>query len=175
MSNPPEQTGKPESVLQTVDAQALALAGKLVREARFAALATLEPDSAHPLVTRVALAGTPEGPPLLLLSGLAAHTQALLADSRCSLLCGEPGGGEPLTYPRITLIGHAQRIERKSPQHPALRQRYLERHPKAALYVDFGDFGFWLVDCERASLNAGFGRAYALSRAQIAAALVAGN
>lgn len=155
---------KPDSVLQPVDDKSREVAARLVREARFAALATLEPGSGHPQVTRVALTVTEQGEPLLLLSGLAAHTQALAVDARCSLLCGEPGGGEPLTYPRITLIGRALRVSRDDPEHALLRERYLRAHPKAALYVDFGDFGFWRISCERASLNAGFGRAYALRR-----------
>jgi putative heme iron utilization protein len=44
-----------------------------------------------------------------------------------------------------------------------IRSRYLMRHPKSALYADFADFAFWMIEPERASLNGGFGKAYALT------------
>src|SRR3546814_16102004 len=48
-----------------------------------------------------------------------------------------------------------------------LKRRYLARHPKAALYVDFPDFSFWRLEIARASLNGGFGRAYAMTPADV--------
>ena len=42
-------------------------------------------------------------------------------------------------------------------------RRYLNRHPKAKLYVGFGDFAFFRLAVERASLNGGFGKAYHLA------------
>src|SRR3546814_17513188 len=48
-----------------------------------------------------------------------------------------------------------------------LKRRYLARHPKAALYVDFPDFSFWRLEIARASLNRGFGRAYAMTPADV--------
>ncbi len=55
-----------------------------------------------------------------------------------------------------------------------LRRRYLAHHPKAALYVDFADFAFWRFNVSRASLNGGFGKAYALTASDLATAM-AGN
>jgi heme iron utilization protein len=162
---------EPRSVLQTVDDTARALCARLVREARFAALATLEPVSGYPQATRVVLTIDERGDALLLLSQLSAHTQALMRDARCSLLCGEPGNGEPLTYPRITLIGVARPIARNSAEHETAKSLYLAAHPKAALYADFGDFGFWRVVFARANLNAGFGRAYELSKEDLETSL----
>ena len=46
--------------------------------------------------------------------------------------------------------------------HAQARARWLARHPKAQLYIDFGDFSLWQVQTERALLNAGFGRAWQL-------------
>src|SRR3546814_8069469 len=43
----------------------------------------------------------------------------------------------------------------------------LFRSPKAALYVDFPDFSFWRLEIARASLNGGFGRAYAMTPADV--------
>jgi len=62
----------------------------------------------------------------------------------------------------VTAIGVARRLERDSDAGGIARERYLSLHPKAALYADFADFAFWRLDVLRASLNAGFGRAYAL-------------
>ncbi len=151
---------EPKSLRQVVDAKARSLCYRLMHEATFAALATLEPTSGHPQATRVVLTIDPQGDALLLLSQLSAHTQALMHDSRCSLLCGEPGAGDPLTYPRITLIGQAHQLLRDSAEHESAKALYLTAHPKSALYADFGDFAFWRVSFIRANLNAGFGRAY---------------
>jgi hypothetical protein len=147
---------------QTVDDDARARARGLIEGAAYGALGTLEPGSGHPLATRVAVATDASGTPLLLMSTLSAHTQSLLADARCSLLLGEPGAGDPLAHPRITLIGRATPLTRDSAEHAQARARWLARHPKAQLYIDFGDFSLWQLQAERALLNAGFGRAWQL-------------
>jgi putative heme iron utilization protein len=153
-----------------VDEEARTLARQLLRSARYGALATLDPASGHPLASRVALATDVDGTPLILISALSAHTGALRADPRCSLLCGEPGRGDPLAHPRITLVARARRIDRADEAaHNSVRRRYLARQPKAKLYADFGDFAFWRLEVERASLNGGFGRAYELTAADMLA------
>ena len=154
---------KKTDVLRAVDDEARRLAKELVRTARYAALAALEPGTGHPLSSRVALATDLDGTPVILTSTLSGHTAAILADPRCSLLCGEPGKGDPLAHARITLFTKAVRIERGSSDHARLRRRYLARHPKAELYVDFGDFSFFLLEIVKASLNGGFGKAYELA------------
>lgn len=161
-------TREERNLLQPVDDAARVLARRLVRSARFAAVSVLEPGSGHPLVSRTAVAADVDGAPVMLMSQLSAHTGALQADPRCSLLLGEPGRGDPLAHPRITVIGVARRVERDEAErgvgaHPRIRRRYLARHPKAALYVDFADFAFYKIAVERASLNGGFGRAYSLA------------
>jgi len=164
---------KPETKKDTllpVDAEARRLARGLLRTARHGALATLDPESGDPLATRTALATDMDGAPVFLTSTLSAHTQALLADPRCSLLLGEPGKGDPLAHPRITVTGRAERIvaeESDAETRARLRRRYLARHPKAELYVDFPDFSFWRLAVARASLNGGFGRAFAMSPADV--------
>lgn len=150
--------------LQPVDDGARERARLLMEGARFGALAVLEPGSGHPLASRVALATDVDGTPVILISSLSAHTRALMADPRCSLLCGEPGRGDPLAHPRLTLVAQARRIERADEaDHRRVRSRYLARQPKAKLYADFGDFAFWRLEVVRASLNAGFGRAFELA------------
>lgn len=158
---------KPQKdTLLPVDAAARRQARGLLRPARHGALATLDPADGTPLATRTGLACDIDGAPVFLTSTLSAHTQALLADPRCSLLLGEPGKGDPLAHPRITVTGRAERIGtegRDGETRARLRRRYLARHPKAELYVDFPDFSFWRLDVARASLNGGFGRAYAMT------------
>jgi len=163
MSESRETTAKKKDPLLPVDDDARRLARDLLRRARQGALATLDPADGMPLATRTALATDMDGAPVFLTSTLSAHTQALLADARCSLLLGEPGKGDPLAHPRLTVSGTARGIAAEDPARARLKRRYLARHPKAELYVDFADFGFWRLESRRASLNGGFGRAYAMT------------
>ena len=163
----PKSPDKKKDPLLPVDAAARRLARDLLRRARHGALATLDPQSGDPLATRTGLAPDIDGAPVFLTSTLSAHTQALLADPRCSLLVGEPGKGDPLAHPRLTVTGRAERVAPDAPLRAGLKRRYLARHPKAELYVDFGDFSFWRFEVARASLNGGFGRAYAMTAADV--------
>lgn len=152
---------RPKSVIRETDADAIRLAKTLIRTARFGALAALDPADEWPLVSRVGVATAVDGTPLILVSALSAHTQALVKDARCSLLLGEPSKGDPLAYPRISLVCRADRQPRDDDAES--RGRYLTRHPKAKLYAELGDFSFFRLEFVRASLNGGFGRAYQLS------------
>lgn len=153
------------SPMRPIDDEARALARFLMETASFAALAHLDPETGHPLVTRVGLAMHNQVP-IILISQLSAHTAALEADPRCSLLIGEPGKGDPLAHPRMTLVGQAQKVIDQDSR-TALRTVYLRKHPKAALYVDFADFSFWHIMPQRAALNGGFGKAYALEASDL--------
>lgn len=155
-----DSTEKKKDVLQPVDADARRLAKGLLRQARYASLATLDPIDGSPAASRVSLATAMSGDPVFLISRLSGHFTNLDADQRCSLLVGEPGKGDPLAHPRMTLIGRATKLA-DGPERDRVKARYLMRHPKAALYVDFPDFAFWRLSIDRVSLNGGFGRAYA--------------
>ncbi|HHZ08060.1 MAG TPA: HugZ family protein [Rhizobiales bacterium] len=156
-----------KDVIRETDAEAIRLARTLVRSARYGALAVLDPADGSPLASRVAVATDLDGTPLILVSALSGHTAGLLADPRCSLLLGEPGKGDPLAHPRISVSCRASRLERGSPEQARVERRYLNRHPKARLYVGFPDFAFFRLDPQKASLNGGFGKAYALTRADL--------
>jgi len=156
-----------KDVIRETDAAAVRQARTLVRSARFGALAVLEPETGIPLASRVGVATDLDGTPLILISMLSAHTGALLADPRCSLLLGEPGKGDALAHPRITLVCSAVRLERGTADHARAERRYLNRNPKAKLYVGLGDFSFFRLEIERASLNGGFGKAYLLKRKEL--------
>ena len=153
---------KPQ-VLRETDDEARRLARILVRGARYMALAVIEPETGFPSASRALTATDLDGVPVILASFLSGHTKGVLADPRCSLLAGEPGKGDPLAHPRITIQCLAEVVERESAPHALIRERFLDRHPKAALYVDFPDFRFFRLVPQSASLNGGFGRAYALA------------
>ncbi|MCH9750738.1 MAG: pyridoxamine 5'-phosphate oxidase family protein [Alphaproteobacteria bacterium] len=156
----PQQPAK-KDILQPVDDDARRLAKTLIRSARHAALGTLDPADGAPAVSRVNVATTIDGRPLFLISRLSAHFQALETDPRVSLLIGEPGKGDPMAHARMTLIGRASRLSDEGELQSA-RQRFLMRHPKSQIYVDFPDFAFWCLEPLRISLNGGFARAFAL-------------
>ena len=105
-------------------------------------------------VTPYALAG--DGAPLLLLSGLAAHTHNLRADPRASLFVGDRNAvADPQAGARVSLLGRAAPLP--AADDGDARQRYLARWPGAARYFALGDFALWRFEIEEARLIAGFG------------------
>ena len=133
------------------------LARTLLANARFGALAVTLPDQKAPYVSRVATV-TIDGAPLLLVSELSLHTKTLKTQPDCSLLIGEPEErGDPLTYPRMTLIAHAEIVDKVS-----FKEKWLKAIPKAKLYYDFADFIMFRLTLHEAHLNGGFGKAFHL-------------
>ncbi|KFB09433.1 HugZ family protein [Nitratireductor basaltis] len=157
-------TNEKPSPIRPTDAEAIALARRILRMARFGALATLD-ENGLPQATRVALATEYDAAPLLLISELAAHTRALAANPACALLVGEPGKGDPLAHPRLSLKAEARKVD--ATRNASVRLRYLARQPKAALYIDFADFAFYRLEPVSALLNGGFGKAYELGREEL--------
>ena len=156
-------TQTPEkSPLLPTDDSARALARKLLRDSRTAALATLDPSGA-PFVSLAGCACLEDGSPLLLVSQLSQHTGHMLARPLVSLLFSDIGKGDPLAHPRLSLSGRAEPIPQDSPQRAQARQLYLDSHPKEQLYIDFADFILVRIRPEQAALNGGFGRAYQLT------------
>ncbi len=130
-------------------------ARRVLRTADIGSLATLQPDGG-PFASMVTVATTPGGEPILLLSRLAVHTRNLERDARASLLLVAPGGetGDPLAGARLTLVGRVTPVEADS----LLPRRFLARHPEAADYSTFADFGFRRFVIASGHLVAGFGR-----------------
>lgn len=158
---------KKKDVIQETTPDAITLGKSVLRTARYGAIAVIDPRTGAPLASRVGVANDSDGTPLILVSMLAAHTPALLADPRCSLLLGAPGKGDPLAHPRISIACRARKLERGSPEQVRAQRRYLNRNPKAELYVGLGDFSFFRLEIEGASLNGGFGKAYNFSRTDL--------
>ncbi len=133
-----------------------ASARALMRRAFKGSLATIDRASNYPYVSLITLATDPSGAPVFLISKLARHTANLVSNDRASVLIDETGAlADPLQGARLTLHGRAEPIADMT-----ARRRFLARHPEAALYVDFPDFGFWRLRVEGAHYIGGFGRIF---------------
>lgn len=144
----------------------------LVRGLDRASLATVLPGEggSWPYASLVLAAVDHDLSPILLISDLAEHTKAVAADDRVSLLFdGTHGLDQPLTGPRVTLVGRATRTD-----DARLARRFIARHPDAEMYAGFKDFHFYRVAVERAHLVAGFGRIRWLSAAEFGAVTASG-
>ena len=143
-------------------------AGALWRKAQQASLASLS-GSGMPFNSWVGVAPDPRaGTIVLLLSDLAVHTANLKGDPRASLLivgssadigdnpadASSDTDDDPLTLPRLTLVGHITLADDPDIAAPI----YLDRHPGAAGYAGFADFRFYRFTPQSAHLVAGFGR-----------------
>jgi len=139
---------------------------ELLRGLDRAALATALPGAtgAWPYASLVLAAVDHDLSPILLLSTLAEHTRAIQADDRVSLLFdGTAGLDQPLTGPRVTLLGRATQTADER-----LKARFLARHPDAAMYAGFKDFSFYRIAPERAHLVDGFGKVRWLDISELA-------
>jgi heme iron utilization protein len=126
-----------------------------------AALAWEDPDTGTPGISRIAFARDPKAGMLTLISGLAPHFRALRDRPDCALMLGEVGDkGDPLTHPRLMIRARAQFVVANDPARPALRDRWLDRIPKARVYIDLPDFAFVRLIPVSALLNGGFARAF---------------
>ena len=145
----------PRDPRQPADFDPISLGKHLLRTIRVGALGTLDPGTGHPVVTLTSVATDYDGTPVIFVSRLSQHTKNLLADPRASLLMSQGGKGDPLAHPRLTVMAEAEQSTA-----PHLRERFLGRHPKAQLYIDFPDFLFFRLVPTKVHLNGGFARAF---------------
>ena len=151
---------EPENQARNRDTAA-ALARELARRSRSASLATLQAEGSSasrdspPYASLVTVATDVDGSPLFLFSDLSDHTRNLAADPRAAVLVEEASRRRnPQTGPRLTLTGHIGKSD-----DPRVRRRFLARHPDAALYAGFKDFGFYRMEVDRGHFVGGFARA----------------
>ncbi len=152
---------EPASPAAAFDAPTAARA--LLRSGLTATLATVGADGA-PYASFIGYATRLDGAPLFLVSGLSPHTRNLAKEPRFSLLIAEPqkAEGGPMDSARLTLSGRAERSD-----DPALRARYLRRHPKAELYAGLPDFRILEATVTDAHIVGGFGRARGVAVADV--------
>ena len=130
-----ENQNKKSPILET-SSDAIEQARKLMRLARHGAVSVLEPETGYPFVSRTNCVLTMQGEPVFLMSDLSAHTKAIKKDARTALLLGEPGKGDPLAHPRITVIGKTERISdrvRRWPMPKSLLLNVLPRSPNSSM------------------------------------------
>jgi len=138
----------------------------LLRAADRAALATSLSAAAYqawPYASLVLMAAATDGSPILFISELSEHSRNIAADNRVSLLIdGTAGLKDPLTGPRVSILGRAVRADL-----PDLKARFLARHPGAKIYAGFADFHVYRLEVTRAHFVAGFGRIHWIEAAEI--------
>jgi len=149
----------PETARPPEDFNPIAAAKALLRATRSGALATIDRNTGHPFSSLVNIATDADGSPLILVSRLSTHTANIEVDPRASVLLASTGKGDPLAYPRLTVLGAFATIARNTPDGARVQRRFLSRHPKSQLYAGFGDFSFWRLNIVSAHLNGGFARA----------------
>jgi putative heme iron utilization protein len=124
----------------------------LARSCTRAALATSL--NGAPYASLVLITLDLDASPLLLLSDLAQHSRNIAFDPRVSLLLdGTESQPDPLTGPRLTLLGRALPTD-----DPRCLARFMSHHPASAAYAGFRDFHLYRVMVERGHLVAGFGQ-----------------
>jgi putative heme iron utilization protein len=139
-------------------------ARRLVRAAAEATLATTA--GGQPFASLVTPATEGDLSVLLWLSRLSAHTRHLAEEPRCALLFTGPATGpNPQTRPRVTLTGLAAPVP--EPEVPALKARWLARHPYAGLYADLPDFTLWRIVPREGHYVGGFAMAHRLAAAAL--------
>ncbi|QDT08356.1 HugZ family protein [Planctomycetes bacterium K23_9] len=143
-------------------------AKQILQSAFVGSLGTLS-SGGSPFVTLVTVASSSPTQLVMLLSGLAKHTENLNSNKQCSLLLVQPGGenGNPLEGARLSVVGDVVRLPRDADAKE--REKFLETHPEAAMYADFGDFSIYRMDIREAHLVAGFGRIETLTADQLSA------
>jgi putative heme iron utilization protein len=119
----------------------------------------------QPFGALVTPACAPDLSVLMLLSGLSEHTRHLRHDPRCAVaVVGAPTGPNPQTAPRLTVVGEAA-VE----PDPALKARWVARHPYAAFYADFTDFTLFRLRPAGGHYIGGFASAHRLIQAELEA------
>jgi len=135
----------------------------LLRAARVGTLATAQ--AGQPFAALVTPACAPDLSVLLLLSSLSEHTKQLCADPRCAMMVtGEAADINPQTAPRLTVTGEAAPLD-----DPALKARWVARHPYAAFYADFADFTLFRLCPEAGQFIGGFASAHRLKASDLVA------
>ena len=138
------------------DGEPARIARRLLRSEQRGTLATSMRGA--PYASLVLITADLDASPLLLLSDLAQHSRNIAFDPRVSILVdGTAGYQDPLTGPRLTVIGQVGATE-----DPRLLARFTAHHPASASYAGFADFRIYRMAVAGGHLVAGFGRIHRL-------------
>jgi len=110
----------------------------------------------YPSGSVVATVPDKDGNPLFLFSSMSSHTTDLLEDPKCSLTVASKefkGSADG----RVNLLGTATKLPEE--YIPGAKEAYLQKHPNAAIWVDFGDFTWFRMEVENIRFVGGFARA----------------
>lgn len=119
-------------------------------------LSTLDREDGTPYGSVVELLPLEEGNFVVFVSNMADHTKNLKKDPRGSILVADGfGNGYALALSRATFMGTFEKVKEGSSLY---RDKYLELHPEANIYIDFPDFAFYKLNVERVRYIGGFGR-----------------
>lgn len=130
---------------------AIGVARTMLRSARTASLATLDP-SGYPYSTVTNLAVDASGRPFIFMASLALHARNIELDNRVSITVADMAK-DVLTTPRLTLVGRAERTT--GADYEDLKQRYTEAFPKSKLYLSLPDSLIFRIETEAVQLNGG--------------------
>lgn len=115
-------------------------------------------DDGTPWASLVTFGVMDDGSPVFCLSTLAEHARNLEKSRQASLMVTDSfHRGEPLAGGRVTLAGTVKRSD-EHPDEASARAAHLEAVPSAAMYADFNDFAFWILEVERVRWVGGYGR-----------------
>ncbi len=143
----------------------------LLAEQRVLALAVTLPPGGVPQAGLLPFVPLPDCSAVLVhASRLARHSAGLAPDAVASALIHEIDAADrdPLQLRRVTFACRVRPLERDSAEWLAGRALYLERFADAAITFDLGDFSLYELAFESGLYVAGFGRAIALTREDIA-------
>jgi putative heme iron utilization protein len=127
----------------------------LLRAHRYGALSTLSQKfDGFPFGSITPYLVDHDGSLIILISTLAEHTKNIQADARVSLICHNQRDPHIQTQGRVTVLGHATRIDDKA----QAGARYLRYFPEAQTYFDMHDFYFYRIQPHAIRYIGGFGR-----------------
>ena len=130
---------------------AIGVARTMLRSAKTASLATLDP-SGYPYSTVTNISVDATGRPFIFMSNLALHARNIGLDDRVSITIADMEK-DVLTTPRLSLVGRAQRVS--GADYEDLKQRYMDRFPKSKLYLTLPDSMIFYIETEAVQLNGG--------------------
>ena len=155
--------------MQDTKTDSIARLRQLLRQQRWASLATLDPQGEieGAMVAFVMDEGCQRG--YLHLSQLASHTRNLLRQPQAALTLSEPdlGEGDPQQLARVALQITVHPIPPEHPNYPQARARYLAALPDAEPRFDFADFHLLGFEWHKARLVGGFGQAFSYRPADL--------